>query len=298
MKHPVSTTALLLLIFAFSQLIGLFIISQYIDITQTSETGITTINEDKYIIQPPEVEDESTSWTFILIPVIIGTGLVLLLMKFKLFGVWKIWFFVSIFLGLFLALHPIISLVYSSFIISAIIAFLLAYYKVKKPNVWIHNSTEILLYGGIAALFVPILNITSGIIMLILISIYDMIAVWYSKHMIAMAKFQTENHAFAGIHIPADYKTMKVKYNSNKKPSKKSTKHSAILGGGDIAFSLLFAGVILKSTGSFYLGGLISLGALLGLTALFLISKKGKFYPAMPFISVGCVITFGIIQLL
>ena len=80
----------------------------------------------------------------------------------------------------------------------------------------------------------------------------------------------------------------------------------AILGGGDIIFPLITAGVLLYSSSKgtlpkflsnlakplFGIPGLaaalfVILGATLGLGYLFFLAKKKKFYPAMPFITAG-----------
>ena len=79
------------------------------------------------------------------------------------------------------------------------LAISLAAWKILRPNVFIHNLTEVFIYGGIAALLVPIINLFSAFILLLLISIYDMYAVWKSKHMVSMAKFQSEAKVFAGL---------------------------------------------------------------------------------------------------
>ena len=96
-----------------------------------------------------------------------------------------------------------------------------------------------------------------------------MIAVWKTKHMVKMAKFQTESKLFAGLLVP---------YGKNK---------VAVLGGGDIGFPLLFSGVILKSFGIME-AYIVSVFAALALLLLLVFSEKKKFYPAMPFISAGC----------
>ena len=100
-----------------------------------------------------------------------------------------------------------------------------------------------------------------------------MYAVWKSKHMIKLAKFQTKLKTFAGLFIP---------YAKNK---------VALLGGGDIAFPLLFAGAVLLQKG-LYSSILVIIYSALALTLLFLFGKKKKFYPAMPFISLGCFIGY------
>ena len=62
-----------------------------------------------------------------------------------------------------------------------------------------------------------------------------MYAVWKSKHMIKLAKFQSDAKIFTGLLVP---------YKEKKKES------FAMLGGGDMAFPLLFSGVILSSVGA------------------------------------------------
>ncbi len=60
----------------------------------------------------------------------------------------------------------------------------------------------------------------------------------------------------------------------------------AILGGGDIVFPIITAGVMLKTFG-LHSAFLVIVGATLGLGCLFVFAEKKKFYPAMPFITAG-----------
>jgi len=96
-----------------------------------------------------------------------------------------------------------------------------------------------------------------------------MIAVWKTKHMISMAKFQAKAKIFAGFLVP---------YGKNK---------TAVLGGGDIGFPLLFSGVILKSSG-FLEASLVVTAVTISLALLFFFGSKNKFYPAMPYLTAGC----------
>src|SRR3989344_1951223 len=69
---------------------------------------------------------------------------------------------------------------------------------------------------------------------------------------------------------------------------------TAILGGGDIGFPLLFAGVIMKEIG-LWQSLLIPFFALGGLAFLLWYGDEKKFYPAMPFISAGCFVGLGVV---
>ena len=83
---------------------------------------------------------------------------------------------------------------------------------------------------------------------------------------------------------------------------------NAILGGGDIAFPLFFSAAIMehliivqnipKFPNALLYSLISTVTAGIALSLLFYYSKKDKFYPAMPFISAGCLIGYGIIFLI
>lgn len=290
MKHSLKIIALLIAIFLLAEFVGLLIVNQYVDYGKTQETGQLTYKNLPYSIERPEM-DQSTSFIFILVGVIIGTLLILVIIKLRKISVWKFWFFLAVVMTLAIAFSGFINP-----ILAFIISIILGIFKVYKPNVIIHNFTEIFIYGGLAAVFVPLMNFFAVLMLLILISIYDMIAVWKIGHMITLAKFQASSNVFAGISIPKN----DAKIVLSKKPIKiqkskeKKGISSAILGGGDIAFPLLFAGVVMKQSG-FLLALIVPIVTAIALFILLLRGEQGKFYPAMPFLSLGCLIGFFII---
>jgi len=175
-------------------------------------------------------------------------------------------------------------------------------WKIFRPNIFVQNFTEVFIYGGLAAIFAPLFNLWSVIILLLLISAYDMYAVWKSKHMITLAKSQAKIKVFAGLLIPYKLKLKeKVKKLRKEVKGKKLVRRkgvrTAVLGGGDIGFPLIFAGVILKVFG---LWEALVIPVFSGLALLILLLKgnEKKFYPAMPFITVGCLVGLGIVWLL
>jgi presenilin-like A22 family membrane protease len=150
-----------------------------------------------------------------------------------------------------------------------------------------------MVYPGIAVIFIPLLSIWTAVLLLGLISVYDIYAVWHAGFMQKMAKYQIKNlKVFAGFFVPYLGKKEMDILNStpqNKLKGKKIKVNVAILGGGDVVFPIILAGVILRAMGILS-ALLVTLGAVLGLLYLFYVSKKGKFYPAMPFISAGCIL--------
>lgn len=319
MKHSMSITLMIILTFIVSQFIGVLIINSYISVNQGSDN--VTWEQLPYDIDRP-VEESSYSFIPIFIAILIGTVLLLFIIKFRKPIVWKGWFFLSVSLSLLIAFYPfikkllsIIPLSYLPEIITLIIAAVLAYFKIFKPNVYVHNITELFIYGGIAALFVPVLNFFSITVLLVLIAFYDMYAVWKSKHMVTLAKFQTSSKTFAGIMFnkkdtdSTKFTNVKSKVSTKtvSKTSKKVSKSGgfAILGGGDIAFPLLFTGVVLKKLLFLFpvyqaiLFSLILIGVnALALFLLLYYAKKEKFYPAMPFLSASSFIGYGLLYLL
>ncbi|MFT4326121.1 MAG: presenilin family intramembrane aspartyl protease [Candidatus Woesearchaeota archaeon] len=320
MKHSLSITLRIVMLFILAQLIGLFILSYYVPFG----SGAGAINEDVYFFEPPQVENESLSFLVIIIPFIIGTIFMLLIIKFNLQIIWKIWYFLGISFALLISLYPFIP--FSLFVVY-MVALLLTY--IKQKFYMLHNPIELLLYAGIAAIFVPILNIFSIYVLLILIALYDAYAVWKSKHMVALATFQTNSNLFAGFQIKKKTGSigkrkgtslhhassiskehmkklkndsfMSYKRNHSVEENKESSSVSqsnAILGGGDILFPLLFVGTLMKYTANLYLGLAIILSAAFALFLLLVYAKKHRFYPAMPFIGAGLVIPHGLYMVL
>ena len=304
MKHTIKVTLALVLVFFLTQIIGLVITNEYIDHQITTATGNVTWENLPYSFTRPEIEGGS-AFTTILAAIIIGTIFVLILIKFKKVNLWRFWFLFAVIITLAFAFNAFINQW-----VALILAVLLGFYKIFRPNIIVQNLTEVFIYGGLAAIFVPILSTFWVFMLLIAISIYDMVAVWQSKHMIKLAKFQTKSKVFAGLllpyHLPKKSKPIKkLKIPKSKLKIKKESIKTAILGGGDMGFPLIFAGVIMKDimlTNPELIGFLkaliIPIFTSIALLVLFLKSKKDRFYPAMPFISIGCLIGYIVLRLL
>ncbi|MBU0472167.1 MAG: hypothetical protein KKF65_06060 [Nanoarchaeota archaeon] len=299
MKHDLKITLLLVFLFFITQVIGLSVTNKYIDYKTSIETGKASFEALPYNLERPEI-NESTSYIWIISAVIAGTLLLLILIKFKKVGLWKLWFFLAVFFTMAIAFAAFINP-----IIAAILAFILALIKIFKPTTIIQNLTEVFMYGGIAAIFVPIINVFAAFALLILISIYDIIAVTQTKHMIKLAKFQTKSKIFAGLLIPYERKESRIIAKEEGIRKKVKAGKIAVLGGGDIGFPLLFAGVVMKGlmlNNAELIGFLKTLiiPIFVSLALLFLLvkGKNNKFYPAMPYLTVGCIIGYLIILLL
>ena len=306
MKHSIKIVIILLSMFFLTQLIGILVIHQYSpEVKQVvNEQGILenkTIYNLPYGMEPPPDITPSTTLFSIVLAMAIAVVFMLILMRYKVEFFLRAWFFVVVTLALGITIYAFLSGVKYAQIIALIIAIPLAAIKLFKRNIIVHNITELFIYPGIAAILVPLLNIWTVVILLVLISIYDIYAVWRAGFMQKMAQYQISKlKFFTGFFVPylgkKEKKLIKQAKESNEK-DKKIKVNVAILGGGDVIFPIILAGVVLNQLGLIP-ALIISVGATLALAFLFYISKKGKFYPAMPFISVGCFLALGIALLI
>ena len=294
MKHNTKVTTILIGMFLVTQLIGLFVIVTYTN-------GLVL----PYGMEPPSDINENSSIITILFAFVIAISLFILLTKIRAESFIRLWFFVVTTIALGLTINAVffrINMIYYAQFLALAIALPLAYTKIFRRNLLVHNFTELLIYPGIAAVFIPLLNVLGIIILLLIISLYDMWAVWRSKFMQRMAEYQINNlKFFTGFFIPyADKKgKAKIKKIRDKYAGKsdaeleKGFKRAkvkvslAILGGGDVIFPIIAAGVFYKVFGSIVPALIIAGFATLALLGLFVLARKGKFYPAMPFITAG-----------
>ena len=316
MKHTLSVTIALIFFFLMAQIVGLIIVNQYIDHGQTIESKKIVMKPLPYGLERPEIENQSISFIYITAAILIGTILVLILIKFNKPLIWKFWFFITVWLTLSIAFAAFINN-----IAAAILALAISILKMYRPNIIIQNFSEIFVYGGLAAIFVPIINLFAAFMLLIVISIYDFIAVFKTKHMIKLAKFQSNSKVFAGLLIPyqknqrfSGHQKSKGFFGdrgkiSLKEATSEGTEHKkvkvAVLGGGDIGFTLIFAGVIMKDLmlketilAGFLKALIIPLVVSLALLVLLIKGQQNKFYPAMPVLSLGCFIGYLIVFLI
>jgi len=280
MKHSLKITLLIVLIFLCAQFIGLFITDSYIDSGRGAEVVWKPLPDIAGMsLARPDIAPKM-SFLYILAAILAGTVFILLIIHWGKIWLWKLWFFIAVAVCLHIA--------FAAFL-PAIVALLLAgglgYFKAFRHSFIVHNFTELFVYGGLAVIFVPILNVLVAVFLMLLLSAYDAYSVWKSKHMVAMAKFQTKSGVFAGLLLPYNWPG-RVKRHGRAKKIKVKT---AILGGGDIGFPLLFAGAVLKDFG-LSMALIIPFFAGAALLGLLLLSKKKRFYPAIPFLTVGCLL--------
>jgi presenilin-like A22 family membrane protease len=306
MKHNLKVTFILLAMFIVTQFIGIYIVDFYSPV-QVVQGNVVEVDSPAlpFGLETPELkENKEFNYVFvsIIFAFIIAISLLLLLSKFNIEFFIKLWFFIVVIIALGISLNAFLlgilsseikffsSLIPISWLVALAVVLPFAFIKIYKRDFFIHNSTELFIYPGIAAVFVPILNIYTVVGLLILISVYDAWAVWHSGIMQKMAKYQIKKlNIFSGFFVPYVSKQLRQKLKKMKKSDLKKKKirvNLAILGGGDVVFPIIAAGVMLKTLGLASAIFVVA-GATLGLSYLMFFAEKKKFYPAMPFITAG-----------
>jgi presenilin-like A22 family membrane protease len=309
MKHTWKVTLILAALFLASQVLGIALLynTSFVGMNGAGQPALGY--QDTVLGPRPDIQGPETIAT-VLFSIALGTVFILVIIKFGKFGIWKGFFFFTAFITIWVALSSIIDIT-----VALGIALVLAALKVRSRNVVVHNLTEPFLYAGMALIFVPLLTVPWSLALLAAISVYDYWAVFKSKHMITLAEGLQKSTVFAGLSIPYT-KSGKIEITYGEEEPKGVTKgngsrgsgeriRTAGLGGGDIAFPLIFTGTVVQqlvTSGlpilSAYLLTLI-IPAVLTITLVLLLVKaeKNKFYPAMPVLSAACVIGYLLVLL-
>lgn len=234
-----------------------------------------------------------TLWQF-LVYFLLTTSFLLLISFFGKFKKGKGILFKGIFIlvvfwgGTFL-LSLWISAIFALFLMGILI-----FWWLKKPTILVYNLCIIFGIAGIGSILGLRLEPLIVIALLIILSIYDFIAVNITKHMVKMAKEMIEMGAILALVVPQKISD----FRENLKTVKPGGKF-LILGGGDIAFPLLLCaslapeGILNSLT--------VALFALFGLFFSFWIfasQKIRKPIPALPPIALFSIIGFLITKII
>lgn len=242
----------------------------------------------------PKMETGSSIIWF-LIAFAIATGLILLALKFLKFKApFGAVFAFLIFVGA--------DIVFSAFIpyhlLAISLALLLVAVRFLWPNILTQNIAIVIAIAGVSAQLGIFLTVPAVIVLLIVLSVYDVWAVFKTKHMVGMAKGLMQRGMMPMIVLPSSWKdfthSMRKVESEKLKPAKKHSLRYMLLGTGDLAFPLVFA-VSALSYGLVQAYAVI-IGALAGIVAIHLLmtSKKFPALPALPPIAAGSIIAFAI----
>lgn len=112
-------------------------------------------------------------------------------------------------------------------------------------NVFMHNIGVILGIAGIGALAGLSISPNMAVFFLVILSFYDILAVYKTKHMVQMAKTMLESGAAFGFLIPS---TLKGFFSNKKEAHAQTGDQFMILGSGDTAVPLILASSLAKTS--------------------------------------------------
>lgn len=195
----------------------------------------------------------------------------------------KIFFFFAISFGSIITLSVFFGDLMSLFLIFLLIALFL-----KKPSILLHNFLLILATAGVGSILALRLKSEIIILLLIIFSIYDFIAVYKTKHMQKIAKAMIKAGSPLAFIIPS-------KIEDFKKETKRMEvgKEFLFLGGGDIVFPLILC-CSLVPINIFY-SLFLAIFSYFGLSFsfyIFFFQRKRKPIPALPPIALLVIVGF------
>lgn len=166
----------------------------------------------------------------------------------------------------------------------------------RGGNVLLHNLGIILGIGGIAAVFGLSISVEFGLILLVALSLYDIIAVYVTKHMVTMARSMVESGAVFGFLIPFEFRGF---FHSREQARARiglpaqAGENFMILGSGDIGLPLIFAVSLVRiSLTSAIITAAFSLLGLFITHILFLNQGRRRAMAALPPIATMTIIGY------
>jgi len=205
--------------------------------------------------------------------------------------IFKILFIFATFFGGEIFLSVLIGDIFALFLMAILI-----FWWLKKPSVLNQDILMILGIVGTGSILGLSLKPEFIILLLIIFSIYDFIAVYKTKHMVEMAKEMIEERAILAFIIPLNISGFKE--NLEKVQISEGERKFLILGGGDVAFPLIFCSSLIPFGISKSL--IVAIFSLVGLFIgfyFFITQKVRQPIPALPPIALFSIIGFLITRL-
>jgi len=165
---------------------------------------------------------------------------------------------------------------------------LLIIFWLKQQSILLHNLLLVIGIIGAGSILGLGLEPTVVILLLIIFSIYDIIAVYKTKHMIKMAKEFIEAKAIPGLILPQKFSEVSASLKEVKMGGK-----FLVLGSGDIIFPLLLVSSLVPFglLKSFIVVIFATIGLLTSI-GIFLSQKTRKPIPALPPIALFSILGY------
>lgn len=156
------------------------------------------------------------------------------------------------------------------------------------PIVLVHDLAIALGIGGVSALMGLSITPLTAAVILALLSVYDIISVYRTRHMVALADRMIRSGAVFGFLVPARMSKFLMRTSGAL-----ADREVMMLGSGDIGLPLLLAAsAVSTSVGAAVMVGIFALAGLLLMHWLFLNQKKPAPMAALPPIAMSAVLGY------
>ncbi len=230
-----------------------------------------------------EVRVTTSIWEFVIAFALVTLLLILFLRILKGNLFFRGLFVLVIFLGCFIFFNILVS---NTVALSLVILALLLRYVF--PKVWLHNLVIGLATAGIGASFGLSLPLAAVLIIIFILSLYDYVAVYKTKHMVEMFRELLARKVIFALILSEKFKDWFVDFRKIQPRSK-----FLFLGTGDIVLPLILAVSALSyglESAIFVVGG--SLVGVVVLHAIFTSQPKRTPMPALPPLAFFSVLGF------
>jgi len=231
-----------------------------------------------------QVQASVISWWQFLLAFGIGTAIVLGLIRIMHGGfLLRLFFLFALFSGTLITTSVFIPDAWAIIFSLSLVSFYVVW-----PRVWFHNLILILTLPGIAALLGASLNPWTAVLILIIMSVYDYVAVYKTKHMVRMAKAMISGRAIFAMIFPEHWPGFL---------SRLSDAHPGegfmMLGTGDFVFPLIMtASAYAISPIAAWLVFIFVLIGLLLMHLIFVSQKTRRPMPALPPLAAFAILGF------
>ncbi len=256
------------MLFGLTMAIGLFAAFQY------------TLQAPALLIRPIQF-----SWSVIVTAVVFLVFFSVFLARSQVFSRWflKTFFLLAVFAGAQTIFGTVLD---PDAVTLAALALTLA--VVLVPNIAVHDLAILFAIGGITALVGISITPTAGMLALVLFAAYDVVAVYKTKHMVAMAENMIRSRTIFGFLIPISWEGFIWS-----KHTVRIGEQCMILGSGDIGLPLMFAASLVST--SLWSAVVVALFSAIGLFIthiLFLNQQQHRPMAALPPIATMAVVGY------